>query len=55
MAFNYAKLNPEIVTAWPELFKRPVTEWTAEEVTKVLLTLEAIRMAIAQRKEPSDV
>ena len=50
MAFNFAQINPAIIDTLKELFAKPTTAWTGAEAQRASLILEAIRIAMAQRK-----
>jgi len=44
MSFIYTKLNPTEVNRFCEVLKKDATEWTPEEITTVILFMEAVRI-----------
>ncbi len=53
MSFRYDKINPEILDRLKEICQKPTTEWSDEEHIRVVMIIEAVRIAISQRKDPT--
>lgn len=50
MSFNYAVLNPQVLETIKLIYAKPATEWTAHEILKVQLGLEAMRIVASHAK-----
>jgi hypothetical protein len=50
MSFRYNQINTEIIDSLKRICERPTTEWTDSEVRQVTMILEAIKIAMSQRK-----
>lgn len=51
MAFDYERLNPQVLDDLKPIFAKRSSEWSSEERSKVLLSLEAIHIT-AKISEP---